>query len=205
MGLTYTGIVKSFRPIVADDGSYAFCALDLVTDNGTYIACQVWSNDKQYQDLYNAGEQLLHHKVKVSVLNYSVGRYTDKNGTEKRQLRFRITNVRDLGIPPQENELVGVVTSARPIAAQDGSYQFLAIDIITGRGVTYACQVWGDDPQYVALGPIVEQFVDHKVAVSVVGCSVGLRTMKDNSQQLQARFRITNVRDLGVSIDEEAA
>src|SRR5581483_10522312 len=199
MGFTLTGIVNSARPIVAEDNSYQFYAFDLVTSRGGRVACQVMGNDPQYPNLLDTGEQLVNHKVKVAVSTYSTSTYTQKDGKEVKQVRFRVTNVRDLGLPPDENELVGIISSARPIDDPNGQYHFLAIDIAAtgGRGVMYACQMWDNDPQYVTVGSALAQLIDHKVRVAVVGVNVGARTNKDGSSQLQARFRISNLRDLG--------
>lgn len=204
MGFHLTGVVANVRPIVDPNGQYQFYALDLATMYGTRVSCVVSGSDPQYQRLFDAGEQLLHHKVKVSVLNYSTSIWKQQDGTERPQLRLRVTNIRDLGLPQDDSELIGFVTSARDITSQDGSFGFLAIDIVTERGATYACQVWDKDPEYVRLGPVVASLVDHKVQVSVLGMSVGKRTMKDKSEQLQARFRITNIRDLGLQQEDVA-
>ena len=63
-----------------------------------------------------------------------------------------------------ENMLVGVVTAARPIIDPNGAYQFLAFEIATTRGTTYSCQMWDDDPQYVTVGEVIANYIDHKIA-----------------------------------------
>jgi hypothetical protein len=204
MGFQFTGVVTNVRPIVDPNGQYQFYALDLATMYGTKVGCMVSGSDPQYQRLFDAGEQLMHHKVKVSVLNYSTSVWKQQDGTERPQLRLRVTNIRDLGLPQDDSELTGFVTSARDITSQDGSFSFLAIDIVTERGATYACQIWEKDPEYLRLGPVVSSLVDHKVQVSVLSMNVGKRVMKDRSEQLQARFRITNVRDLGLPQEDVA-
>lgn len=201
MGCKLVGIVTNARAIVDPNGQYQFYAIDLATMYGTKVACQVSGNDPQYQRLFDAGEQLMYHKVQVSVLNYSTSIWRQQDGTERPQLRLRVTNIRDLGLPQDDSELTGFVTSARDITSQDGSFSFLAIDIVTERGTTYACQVWEKDPEYLRIGPSIQALENHKVQVSILGMSVGKRVMKDKSEQLQARFRITNVRDLGLQED----
>jgi len=203
MGMAVVGTVMSARPIVADDNSYAFYALDLDIGRGTTAACQVWNNDPQYQKLFDGGEVLVNHRVKVSVVNYSIGKRKNKQGEEYSQLRYRVTNVRDLGLPEYESELIGIVKSGRPIFADDKSYSFIAMDINTSRGDTYACQMWDNDPTFVQLGPVVESLVGHKVRVSVVSASIGQRKNKDGSKSDQVRFRITNVRDMGLPPEDE--
>jgi hypothetical protein len=202
MGFQAVGVVASARPVVAEDNSYAFYALDLALGRGDRMACQVWEK-ALYETLLDSGEALVNHKVQVTVQNYSVGTRTLKDGSKVPQLRFRVSKVVDLGLPEHESVLVGTVTSARTIAADDGTYNFHAIDIVTGRGVTYACQVWDNDPQFVQLGAVLEGLVDHKVQVRLIGLSVGKRKLKDGTEQPQARFRITDVHDLGLSDADE--
>ena len=182
MAFKLVGIVTSARPIVADDNSYGFYAMNLALSRGGFAECQVWNNDPLFQQLFDGGEKLLNHKIKVSVATYSAAERKMKDGSVKPQARFRISKVEDLGIPQDESQLIGVVSSARPITADDGSYNFLAIDIQTRRA-TYACQIWDSDvEEYMRLGPVVEQLVDHKVSVSVVGFNVGYRTLKDKGK-----------------------
>lgn len=202
MGFTAVGVVASARPVVAEDNSYAFYALDLALSRGDRMACQVWEK-ALYETLLDSGEELVNHKVQVVVQNYSVGTRTLKDGSKVPQLRFRVSKVVDLGLPDHESVLAGTITSARTIAADDGAYTFHAIDIVTSRGVTYACQMWDNDPQFVQLGAELEGLVDHKVQVRLVGLSMGKRKLKDGTEQPQARFRITDVRDLGLADAEE--
>jgi len=201
MAFKLTGIVTSARPIVAEDNSYGFYAMNLALQRGGFAECQVWNNDPLFKLLVEGGESLLNHKVKASVVTYSAGERKMKDGSVQPQARFRINKVEDLGLPSDESELIGTVSSARAITAEDGAYNFLAIDIDTRRA-KYACQIWDNDPEYVRVGPAVSNLVDHKVKVSVVGFNVGYRKLKDNSKQAQARFRITNVVDLGLDTDE---
>ena len=204
MGATLVGVVNSARVIADPNGAYNFYALDLITERGTTAACQVWNNDPTYQKLIDTGEQLVNHKVKVSITNYNIGwRELKKGGEKVPQIRFRVTNVRDLGIPANESALIGIVESGRAITAQDGSYNFVAMDITTHRGTKYACQIWDSDPEYFRVGPVVEQLISHKVKVAVLSMNVGMRKQKDGTQQPQARFRITGVEDLGIPQDEE--
>lgn len=196
------GIVNSARPLSAKDDSYHFYAMDLITSRGDKLACQVWDNHPLYQTLIDSGEQLINHKVRVAVANYSAAERTVKRGESEHQerfLRLRITNVEDLGLPLDENMLVGVVTSARLIADPDGSYQFLAFEIVTSRGTIYSCQMWDDDPQYVQLGPVVTSIIDHKVQVTVTRQGVRDRKLQDGSHRLQATFHISNIVDLGLA------
>jgi hypothetical protein len=95
-------------------------------------------------------------------------------------VRLRVLDIHDLGIPEDDSEIVGTVISARALA----EHNFLALEIVTSRGITYPCQMWDNDPQYVALGPVVDQLVDHKVKATILGCSAGKRTMKDGSTKL---------------------
>lgn len=199
MGLTMTGIVNSVRQIVADDQSYQFCAIDIVSSRGARLACQVWPGVPQYQQVFDAGDQLINHKIKFSVLNYSTSEYETKQGDKRKQLRLRISNIHDLGIPQGEDELTGIVTNARAVM----DFGFLAIDIVTSRGTTYACQVWESDYNEYAKWGEVEKLVNHKVKVTVVDATVGNRKQKDGSVALQARFKITNIRDLGFATEED--
>ena len=82
----HTGIVKSVRPIVAEDNSYAFVAFDLGTANGKVLACQVWNNtDQLYNQMFTSGDALLHHKVKVKASTYTAGSYKTKQGEERQR------------------------------------------------------------------------------------------------------------------------
>jgi hypothetical protein len=199
------GLVTSARPLASKDESFHFYVLDVVTSRGDKLACQVWDNHPLYQTLVASGEQLLHHKVRVAVATYSANERTAKRGeqeVQERFLRLRITAVEDLGVPVDESTLTGVVISARSIMdEQEDKYHFLAFEIATARGTTYACQMWDDDPQYVELGPVVAQLIDHKVQVNVTRQSVRVRMMQDGSRKLQATFHISNLADLGLSAD----
>lgn len=193
----HTGIVKSVRPIVAEDNSYAFVAFDLGMANGKVLACQVWNNtDQLYNQMFNSGDALLHHKVKVKASTYSAGSYKTKQGEEKQQLRMRVVELEDLGVPTDTDELTGVVRSGRLIRDDKGPYEFLSFDIVTVFGVTYACQMWNNDPQYVQLAPVAQQLEQHKVSVNIVDWSFNNRVYNGKTS-VQARFRISNVRDLG--------
>jgi len=103
MGAVLTGIVRSSRVIGAEDDSYQFLALDIVTERGVAYVCQVWDIE-QISDLvgHYGDKPLLDHRVKVTLLNYSIGTRKFKDGSSAPQVRFRISNVRDLGLPDEE-------------------------------------------------------------------------------------------------------
>ena len=166
--------------------------------NGKRLACQVWNSTPElYEQLYNTGETLVHHKVQVKVSGYSAGSYKAKDGTEVPQLRMRVVGLSDLGIPQEADELTGVVKAARHIEDKNGKYEFLTFDIVTVMGVTYACQMWSDDPQFVPLASTLTNYVSHRVTVNIVDWSLSRREVNGKSL-MQARFRIGNLRDLGL-------
>lgn len=194
----HTGIVKSIRPIVAEDNSYAFIAFDLGMHNGKTLACQVWNSTPElYEHLFSNGDALIHHKVQVKASSYSAGSYKAKNGTEKEQLRMRVVGLSDLGLPQEADELTGVVRGARHIQDKDGKYEFLSFDIVTVMGVTYACQMWPDDPQFVPLASTLPSLVSHRVTVNLLDWSFSRREYQ-GKMTMQVRFRIGNLRDLGL-------
>ena len=86
--------------------------------------------------------------------------------------------------------------SGRLIRGKQNEYEFLSLDIVTAFGVTYACQMWNNDPQYVQLAPVVQQLEQHKVSVNIVDWTFNNREYNGKTS-VQARFRISNVRDLG--------
>ena len=77
---------------------------------GKIYSCQLRDKDPQFNDLV-AGDKmktdLAGHKVKVTVMGITAGEreIEDKNTRERKmiiQVRTQITNVRDLGLPDDE-------------------------------------------------------------------------------------------------------
>lgn len=97
-----------------------------------------------------------------------------------------------------DSTISGLVKNARHVAAQDGSYEFYAFDVVSERGTTFACQMWPDDPDYQTAVQFGQSLKGHTVSVVIDAYSVGTRTFRDGTSQPQVRFRVTDFSDYGV-------
>ncbi len=108
MAAVLTGIVNGLREVEGVTGqgprkgeTWKFLSME-ISDMvpGHVWSCQVRSDDKDYDTL--VGADLKGHKVKVSIVSQSAGERTLKDGKKVMQIRSQVTNVRDLGIPHDE-------------------------------------------------------------------------------------------------------
>lgn len=118
MGLVLTGVVNGCRPVAGTVQSgerqgeeWKFLSMEIVDPRyGKVYSCQLRDKDPQFSELV-AGDkmktELAGHKVKVTVMGITAGEreIEDKNTGERKtiiQVRTQITNVRDLGLPDDD-------------------------------------------------------------------------------------------------------
>ena len=108
-----TGKVKSMRTI---EGKYKsgkrqgeaweFLALEIIdVASGNVWSCQMPSEDEKYKEVIQ--DSLVGHRVKVTVMGQSAREREIDDGGQKRkimQISSQISNVRDLGLPHDEEE-----------------------------------------------------------------------------------------------------
>jgi hypothetical protein len=118
MSLVLTGIVNGARPVAGmvqsgerQGEEWKFLSMEIVDPRyGKIYSCQLRDKDPQFNELV-AGDklksELAGHKVKVTVMGITAGQreIEDKDTGERKtiiQVRTQITNVRDLGLPEDE-------------------------------------------------------------------------------------------------------
>src|ERR1041385_3005921 len=118
MGLVLTGIVNGARPVAGTVQSgerqgeeWKFLSMEIVDPRyGKVYSCQLREKDPQFNELV-AGDRLktdlAGHRVKVTVMGITAGEreVVDKSTGETKtiiQVRTQITNVRDLGLPEED-------------------------------------------------------------------------------------------------------
>jgi hypothetical protein len=115
--------------------------------------------------------------------------------------------------------LTGIMQGMRPVGnKEDGEHaagekwQFLSMEITDPRfGQTYSCQLSDRDPQYKKLfdgGKLLADYTGHKVKVTIRSIQATERAIEDEKtgevkHVLQTRIRVTNLRDLGESDEDE--
>jgi hypothetical protein len=118
MSLILTGIVQGMRPVqgTVESGErkgqrWSFLSLEIVDPSrGNVYSCQMRDRDKQFVELVDGGKlktDLIGHKVKVTILSQTAGKreIEDKVTGDVReiiQIRSQITNLRDLGLPEDD-------------------------------------------------------------------------------------------------------
>lgn len=110
MAAILTGIVLNQRPLsgVIEEGPRAgeewrFLSMEINDMRfGRVWSCQVRGDDPQHDDL--VGMELVGHKVKVTVSAQTAGERKLKDGRKIMQIRSQITNLKDLGVPQDEDE-----------------------------------------------------------------------------------------------------
>lgn len=119
MSLVLTGVVNGMRPVggVVQQGdrkgeTWQFLSLEIVDAKyGNVYSCQLRDRDAQFSEIVSGGklvQDFTGHRVKVTVKNLSASEreIVDKNTGQARvilQVRMQITNIRDLGIPDDED------------------------------------------------------------------------------------------------------
>ena len=120
MAMVLTGMVTGMRPVagVTEQGkrkgeTWAFLSLEIVESRfGKVYSCQLREEDPQYAEFVEDAEEgklakdkdLTGHKVKVTVAAQSAGEREMPDGRKVMQIRTQITNIRDLGIPTDDDE-----------------------------------------------------------------------------------------------------
>jgi hypothetical protein len=118
MGLTLTGIVNGCRPVAGKVQSgerqgeeWKFLSMEIVDPRyGKVYSCQLRDRDPQFKELVNGdkmAKDLAGHRVKVTIMGITAGQrdIEDKDSGDVKtiiQIRTQITNVRDLGLPDDE-------------------------------------------------------------------------------------------------------
>src|SRR5215469_3102228 len=115
--------------------------------------------------------------------------------------------------------LTGLVNGCRPVAGtvQQGErkgeeWRFLSLEVIDQKfGKLYSCQLRDRDPsfkEWVNGDKMTKELQGHKVKVTVMGISAGQREIEDRDTGesktiIQVRCQVTNIRDLGIPVDED--
>ena len=110
MAATLTGIVQGLRSVegMVQEGKrkgekWQFLSIEINdTRFGHIWSCQVRSDDEQFADLQAA--DLINHKVKVTIRSQSAGQRELADGRKIMQIRSQITNLRDLGLPKDDED-----------------------------------------------------------------------------------------------------
>jgi hypothetical protein len=110
MAATLTGIVQGLRSVegMVQEGKrkgekWEFFSMEINdTRYGHIWSCQVRSDDEQYSTL--SADALLGHKVKVTIRSQSAGPRDLADGRKIMQIRSQITNIRDLGLPKDDED-----------------------------------------------------------------------------------------------------
>jgi hypothetical protein len=109
MAATLVGIVQSMREVegTVKEGprkgeSWQFLSIEVSdTRFGHIWSCQLRHDDEQYSQVL--GSDLVGHKVKVTIKSQSAGERQLQDGRKIMQIRSQITNLRDLGLPDDED------------------------------------------------------------------------------------------------------
>ena len=131
MGMILTGFVNGMRPVggIAEQGAHKgeewhFLSIEVIDPRyGNVYSCQLRSEDTQYaefvkvekgkaddgSDLHSLVKDLTDHKVKMTVKSQAAGEreVKDKKTGQKSLtlvVRTQVTNLRDLGLPKDEEE-----------------------------------------------------------------------------------------------------
>lgn len=120
MSLVLTGIVNGCRPVAGTvqqgerkGEEWKFLSLEICDNSvGRVYSCQLRDKDVQFKELVNGDKmvkELTGYKVKVRVTGITAGNreIEDKDTGEMKtiiQMRCQVTNIRDLGIPSDEDE-----------------------------------------------------------------------------------------------------
>ncbi len=118
MSLVLNGIVNGCRPVAGtvQNGDrkgeeWKFLSMEIVDPRyGKVYSCQLRDKDPQFDELVagdKMAKELAGHKVKVTIMGITAGEreIVDKGTGEAKtiiQVRTQITNVRDLGLPADE-------------------------------------------------------------------------------------------------------
>jgi hypothetical protein len=110
MAATLTGIVQGLRLVegTVQEGKrkgekWEFFSMEINdTRYGHIWSCQVRSDDEQYSTL--SANELVGHKVKVTIRSQSAGPRDLADGRKVMQIRSQVTNLRDLGLPKDDED-----------------------------------------------------------------------------------------------------
>jgi hypothetical protein len=110
MAAILTGIVNGVREVegTTEQGprkgeQWKFLSMEINDIRFGHVwSCQLRADDKQYDEVLRA--DLKDHKVKVTVSSQSASERKLKDGRTVMQIRSQITNVKDLGVPEDDDE-----------------------------------------------------------------------------------------------------
>ena len=103
-----TATVKSQRVVSGEyktgkrqGEEWEFLSLELIDVGSGFIwNCQLPSEDDTYRDA--TADSLVGHRVKVKVTSQTAGQRDLPDGSKKMQIRSQVTNLRDMGIPKED-------------------------------------------------------------------------------------------------------
>lgn len=108
MAATLVGVVLGMREVegTVKDGprkgeGWKFLSMEVST-RGHVWSCQLRHDDDKYEEVL--GADLVGHKVKVTIKSQSAGERQLQDGRKVLQIRSQVTNVRDLGVPDDDEE-----------------------------------------------------------------------------------------------------
>ena len=105
-----TGKVKSMRVVEGEykagkrqGETWEFLSMEIIdVASGMIWSCQLASEDEHYREV--SQDNLVNHRVKVTVMGQSASERELQDGRKVMQIRSQITNVRDLGLPHDDEE-----------------------------------------------------------------------------------------------------
>ena len=103
-----TATVKSQRVVSGEyktgkrqGEEWEFLSLELIDVSSGFIwNCQLPSEDDSYRDATK--DSMVGHRVRVKVTSQTAGQRDLPDGTKKMQIRSQVTNLRDMGIPKED-------------------------------------------------------------------------------------------------------
>jgi hypothetical protein len=197
MSMNIIGTVKTsgVYEVNGKDGSKkSMISLSVVDSLGNVFPCQMWPDDPQFNDLASVIEQYRRHQVQLSIVGYTVRMRTFKNGKEEPWANFVVANVgQPAANSPLSVSFLGTVKTGgvNPKAGKQGMLWFSAVDEI---GTTFPCQMWGDDPQYQELSPLLSGGARRQpVQFLVASYTVRERTFQDGHTAPQINFVVSDV------------
>jgi hypothetical protein len=95
--MTLTGTIKNggAYTVKGKDGSEkVMISFNVADEVGNLYPCQMWPDDPQHQQLASQIASLRLHQVQLTVTGYTARMRKFKDGTEKPQANFVVSNVR---------------------------------------------------------------------------------------------------------------
>ena len=200
MAMSIIGTLKNggVYEVNGKDGSKkSMISVQIVDEIANSFPCQMWPDDGQFADLSRMIESLRRKRVALTVAGYTVRQRTLKDGSQKIQPNFIMSDVTN----PDEQAATAAFVSGtvkgawlNPIKKKDGSQtQVLSIQIADEVANTYQCQMWPDDPQFAELARSVESLRRRQVQARIASYTTRLRKFKDGTEKPQLSLLISDV------------